>query len=67
MTCRAARVMEEGGEHQLSFRAVTPEETAQGYCATCLTCGQRYKSAVEWTVTKCTARPEVAGRGAEGQ
>lgn len=53
MTCRAARVTEEGGAHQLSFAAITPEEAAAGYCATCLLCSAKFKSAVEWIISEC--------------
>lgn len=67
MTCRAARVTDEGGAHQLSFAAITSEEAAQGYCAKCLICGSRYKNAIEWIVTECQARPDLAGRGADGR
>jgi hypothetical protein len=59
MSCRAAvRHDPDGGAHQLSFLAITPEEAAQGYCAKCLICQTRFKSAVEWLVVECP--PKVA-------
>jgi hypothetical protein len=53
MTCRAARVTEDGGAHALSFRAISAEEAAAGYTARCLRCATRFKSAVEWLVVTC--------------
>lgn len=67
MSCRAARVLEEGGEHELSFRAISAEEAQQGYTACCLRCGSRYRNAIEWIVTECTPRPDLAGREAGGR
>ncbi len=68
MTCHVAlRHDPDGGVHQLSFLAITPEEATQGYCAKCLLCSAKFKSAIEWLITECTVRPEVAGRQAGGQ